>query len=243
MVEEFGLYDREDISIPSCFFVKEMREYCGSVVTIRNLTCSNSRYFIEEDDCCFFWTDDMFEPYKVSIQSQTDFINKEAYDKLIKQLENRPIIFAPQSSTDGYKVATGLIENIAKETREMVKKNIETEIKKKKVHPKDEDHLKRVEKIQKRIDYYSKKSGFDLIEEVVSRRVVKVTYYRKEYKMVCDPRDTFSMEKVLYLALAKHIYGWKYTSEGIEQIADELKYKREYVKKVEQAMKMLAAIE
>lgn len=244
MVEEFGLYDREDISIPSCFFVKEMREYCGSVVTIRNLTCSNSRYFIEEDDCCFFWTDDMFEPYEVRIPSQTDFIdiNKEAYDKLIKQLEKRPIIFAPQSSTDGCKVATGLIENIAKESREMVKKNIETEIKKKKVHPKDEDHLKRVEKIKKKIDYYKKESGFVSIEEVVPRRVVKVTYCRKEYKMVCDPRDTFSMEKVLYLTLAKHVYGWEYTSEGIEQIADELKYKRDYVKKVEQAMKMLVAM-
>ena len=123
------------------------------------------------------------------------------------------------------------------------KKNIETEIKKKKVHPKDEDHLKRVEKIQKKISYYKTESGFSLIEEVVPGRVVKVTYHRNEYKMKCDSRDTFSMEKALYLTLAKYYYGDTYTSEGIEQVADELKYKKDYVKKVEQAMKLLAAME
>lgn len=245
MVEEFGFFDNtgRDIGIPGCTFVNNMKKFCNSVVTISDIVRGNSRYLVEEDDIDYYWIDEMFEPYKVKISHQADFIDKEVYSKLIKQLEKQPIIFTPKSSIDEFKVSTGLINNIAKETREMVKKNIETEIKKKEVHPKDEDHLKRVEKIQKKIDYYKRESGFEKIEEVVPKRVVKVTYYRKEYKMVCDPRDTFSMEKVLYLALAKHVYGWEYTSEGIEQIADELKYKRDYVKKVEQAMKLLAAME
>ena len=88
----------------------------------------------------------MFEPYEDKKTRHVPF-NKEAFDRLIKQLNKEPVIFAPKYDVEGFNTTTGLIENIAKETREMVKKNIETEIKKKKVHPKDEDHLKRVEKI------------------------------------------------------------------------------------------------
>lgn len=244
MVKEYGFIDsvERDIYIPDCTFVNSMKKFCGSVVTISNIVSNNNRYLIKEDDHLWYWIDEMFEPYKVTLARQADFIDKEAYSKLIKQLEKQPIIFAPKSSIDGFKVSTGLINNIAKETREMVKKNIETEIEKKKVHPKDEDHLKRVEKIKKKIEYYKWKSGFNLIDEVVPGRVVKVTYYYKKYEMVCDPRDEFSMEKVLYLAIAKEMYGHTLTPEGIEKKAEELKYEKVYVKKVEQAMKMLAAM-
>lgn len=239
MAKEFG-ESFGSIDIPHFYFSRNMEKYCGEVVTIEKAdTCS---YHIKEDEEHWYWTDDMFEPHKVTLARQADFIDKEAYSKLIKQLEKQPIIFAPKSSIDGFKVSTGLINNIAKETREMVKKNIETEIEKKKVHPKDEDHLKRVEKIKKKIEYYKWKSGFNLIDEVVPGRVVKVTYYYKKYEMVCDPRDEFSMEKVLYLAIAKEMYGHTLTPEGIEKKAEELKYEKVYVKKVEQAMKMLAAM-
>ena len=131
----------------------------------------------------------------------------------------------------------------------MVKKNIETEIKKKKVHPKDEDHLKRVEKIQKKIDYYSEESYFDKIEEVVPNKVLKIkirkgvtTFLGYEGKFVCDRRDTFSIEHALYLALAKCEYGDKYTSEGIEKKAEEIKFEKEYVKRVEKGLKMVSAM-
>lgn len=243
MVEEFGLVFENNIDIPNCTFVNIMKKHCGSVVTISNIVCNNSRYFVEEDNFNLFWTDEMFEPYEVK-KTRPVLFNKEAFDRLVKQLNKEPVIFAPKYDMDGFNITTGLMNNIAEETREMVKKNIETEIKKTKVyHPKDEDHLKRVEKIQKKIDYYKRESGFEKIEEVVPGRVVKVTYHRKEYKMKCDSRDTFSMEKALYLTLAKYYYGDTYTSEGIEQVADELKYKKDYVKKVEQAMKLLAAME
>lgn len=128
-----------------------------------------------------------------------------------------------------------------KETEEMMKENTTAEAKKR-VHLKDEDHLKRVEKIQKKIDYYRNVSGFDSINEVVPNEVVKAKFYGREYKMVRDHRDVFSMKKVLYLVIAKHLYRDKYTSEGIEKKAEELKYEKAYVKKVEQAMKMLVAM-
>lgn len=252
MVEEFGFSDKTEtgIGIPGCIFVNNMKKFCNSVVTISKIECGNSRYLVEEDDEDWYWIDEMFEPYKVKISRQADFIDKEAYSKLIKQLEKQPIIFAPKSSIDGFNITTGLMNNIAEETREMVKKNIETEIKKKKVHPKDEDHLKRVEKIQKKIDYYKRKSGFEKIEEVVPGKILNIkikegvnTFFGYEGKIVCDERDKFSMEYALYLALAKCDYGKKYTSKGIEKKAGELKFERCYVNKVEKAMKLLAAME
>ena len=130
----------------------------------------------------------------------------------------------------------------------MMKENKTVEAKKE-VHPKDEDHLKRVEKIQKKIDYYKRESGFEKIEEVVPEKILNIkikegvaTIFGYEGKIVCDERDKFSMEYALYLALAKCDYGKKYTSEGIEKKAGELKFERCYVDKVEKAKKLLAAM-
>lgn len=215
MVKEYGFIDsvERDIYIPDCTFVNSMKKFCGSVVTISNIVSNNNRYLIKEDDHLWYWIDEMFEPYKVTLARQADFIDKEAFSKMVEQFKKQPIIFATKSNIEECKLSTELMEKIAEETREMVKKNIETEIEKKKKHPKDEDHLKRVEKIQKKINYYKTESGFSLIEEVVPGRVVKVTYLCNENKMVCDPRDEFSMEKVLYLAIAKSWYKDQYTSE------------------------------
>lgn len=257
MVKEFGFFDdfKKDIDIPGCTFVNNMKKFCGRVVTISSSTisCGNNIYSIKEDDQVWYWTDDMFEPYKVKIAYQADFIDKETFSKMVEmaeQLEKQPIIFATKSNIEGCKLSTELMGKIAEETREMVKKNIETEIEKKKKHPKDEDHLKRVEKIQKKIDYYKRESGFEKIEEVVPEKILNIkikegvaTIFGYEGKIVCDERDKFSMEYALYLALAKCDYGKKYTSEGIEKKAGELKFERCYVDKVEKAKKLLAAME
>lgn len=244
MAKEFGFTNSNEyyIDIPDCTFLDRMKKFCGSVVTISNIVCGDSRYLIEEDDEDWYWVDEMFESYKVRIPYQADFIDKEAFAKMVEtaeQLEKQ--LFAPKINIEKC-LSTELMKNIAKETREMVKKNIETEIKKKKVHPKDEDHLKRVEKIQKKIDYYKRESGFDSIEEVVPKRVIKATFRGKTFKMVCDYRDEFSMEKVLYLVIAKYWFKDACTSEGIERKAEEFKYNKIYTKIVEKAMKMLAAM-
>lgn len=243
MVKEYGLLgDLEKvICTPGCSFTNGMKKFCGRVVTISDVISSNSRYLIKENDRTWYWTDEMFDPYKVKIARQADFIDKEAFAKMVEQFKAQPIIFAPKSNIEGCKLSTELMDKIAEETKEMIKENA-TVGTKKEVHPKDEDHLKRVEKIQKKIEYYKNASGFQAIEEVVPGRVVKATYCYEKYKMVCDPKDKFSMEKVLYLAIAKSWYKDKYTSNGIEKKAEDLKLEKVYVKKVEQAMKMLAAM-
>lgn len=241
MVEEYG-ESFGSIDIPHFYFSRNMEKYCGEVVTIEKVyTCS---YRIKEDEEHWYWTDEMFESYKVKIAYQADLIDKETFSKMVEMAEQLDKqLFVPKINIEKCKLSTELMGKIAEETREMVKKNIETEIEKKKKHQKDEDHLKRVEKIQKKIDYYKNVSNFQSIEEVIPGRVVKVKYACKEYKMVCDPRDEFSMEKALYLTLAKFRYDCVYTSEGIEKKAKEFALMKEYVKIVEQAMKMLAAME
>ena len=228
MANEFGLHGRKDIDIPNCTFVKEMRKYCGSVVTIYKLTCRDTRYFIEEDDCGFFWTDDMFENVYYSC---ADNITKGLQNAYVKVFESiLPKYPKHNDMLDTFtKIPKGEIKITAEEAKEMMKENKTVELKKE-VHPKDEDHLKRVEKIQKKIDYYKRESGFEKIEEVVPEKILNIkikegvaTIFGYEGKIVCDERDKFSMEYALYLALAKCDYGKKYTSEGIEKKAEAMK--------------------
>lgn len=183
----------------------------------------------------------MFENVYYSCADKITKDLQEAYDKVYGSIF--PKYPKHNDMLDTFtKIPKGEIKITAEETKEMVKKNTTAEAKKR-VHPKDEDHLKRVEKIQKRINYYKNVSGFQSIEEVVPKKVVKVKYLYEEYKMKCDSRDAFSMEKVLYLTLAKYFFVNTYTSEGIEKKAEELKYEKKYAKTVEQGMKLLAAME
>lgn len=245
MVKEFGFFDdlKKDINIPGCTFVNNMKKFCGRVVTISSntISCGNDIHLIKEDDQNWYWTDDMFENVYYSC---ADNINKSLQNACVKVFESiLPKYPKHNDMLDTFtKIPKGEIKITAEEIKEMMKENKTVEAKKE-VHPKDEDHLKRIEKIQKKIEYYKWKSGFNLIDEVVPGRVVKVTYCYKKYEMVCDPRDEFSMEKVLYLTIAKEMYGNMLTPEGIEKKAEELKYEKVYVKKVEQGMKMLVAME
>lgn len=280
------------IDIPICSFTEEMREYCGEIVTIKEIKDSNS-YYIKEDNEEWYWVDEMFE--EIYSESNDSMYEEGTMLKVIKTgygcqgaecktgiVTSKLSTHGLVSSTKGFNILVSpdeiwrinvdaIVESIkpmtilsnpkhndlldsviwvpskekdkrtVKETEKMVKENTTAEAKKR-VHPKDEDHLKRVEKIQKKIDYYRNVSGFDSINEVVPNEVVKAKFYGREYKMVRDHRDEFSMKKVLYLVIAKHLYRDKYTSEGIEKKAEELKYEKAYVKRVEQAMKMLAAM-
>lgn len=239
MAKEFGFFGCNIDILGRCLFTNSMKKFCGSVVTIS--ASDNSRYLIKEDDQNWYWTDDMFENMYYSCVDKITKDLQEAYDKVFKSI--LPKYPKHNDMLDTFtKIPKGEIKITAEETKEMMKENKTVEAKKE-VHPKDEDHLKRVEKIQKRINYYKNVSGFQSIEEVVPKKVVKVKYLYEEYKMKCDSRDAFSMEKVLYLTLAKYFFVNTYTSEGIEKKAEELKYEKKYAKTVEQGMKLLAAME
>lgn len=72
--------------------------------------------------------------------------------------------------------------------------------------------------------------------------MLKVTFNGRTCKLVCDSRDVFSLEKALYIAIAKRYWTDTCTSEGIEKKAEEIKLEKCYVNKVEKAKKLLAAM-
>ena len=77
--------------------------------------------------------------------------------------------------------------------------------------------------------------------KVINEKIVLVKFVdNKEYKQVCkEEYDTFSLERALYLAIAKHNDPNKeLTSEGIEHAAGELKYQKKYVKIVKDGLKL-----
>lgn len=242
MAKEFGFSGctKSNIDILGCLFTNNMKKFCGSVVTISNIASDNSRYLIKEDDQNWYWTDDMFENMYYSCADKITKDLQEAYDKVYESI--LPKYPKHNDMLDTFtKIPKGEIKITAEETKEMMKENKTVEAKKE-VHPKDEDHLKRVKKIQKKINYYKRESGFEKIEEVVPEKVLKVTFNGRTCKLVCDSRDVFSLEKALYIAIAKRYWTDTCTSEGIEKKAEEIKLEKCYVNKVEKAKKLLAAM-
>ena len=76
------------------------------------------------------------------------------------------------------------------------------------------------------------------VKIIVPNKVVEVFFSDglKE-KLVCHEDDKFDLRDCLFIAIAKHLYKSEYTFEGIEYKANELKYKKEYVKIVDSALK------
>lgn len=54
-------------------FVADMSCFCGKIVTINNV--GHGRYDIKEDDCCFYWTDEMFDGLADETESQEKMVS------------------------------------------------------------------------------------------------------------------------------------------------------------------------
>lgn len=108
---------------------------------------------------------------------------------------------------------------------------------------KQEVGLTQRERIENKMEEYIYKSGVCSVNIIVPNRVVEVTFndylwMKEKVKTVCDKNDTFSLERALYIAYAKRQYNDVYTTEGIEKEADEFKYRKIYVSKVKNALKV-----
>ena len=75
------------------------------------------------------------------------------------------------------------------------------------------------------------------INVIVPDKVVEIEFYDSKEKMVCHEDDTFDLRKCCFIAIAKHLYKKDYTYEGIEYMAEQLKYQKKYVKIVDKALK------
>ena len=112
-------------------------------------------------------------------------------------------------------------------------------------HKEDEEMNKQKTKaaertrIKDKMAEYIYKSGIRSINVIVPNQVVEVEFtYGDKIKTVCNKDDTFSLERAVYIAIAKERFGHIYTSEGIEKKATELTYEKDYVYRVKNALKV-----
>lgn len=76
--------------------------------------------------------------------------------------------------------------------------------------------------------------------EIIKENIVTMVYFSdgNKEKMVCHKDDTFDLRECLFIATAKHLYKDEYTWEGIEYMARQLSYQKQYVKMVDKALKV-----
>ena len=89
-------------------------------------------------------------------------------------------------------------------------------------------------------DTTSMNHGFYIsdINILVPDKVVEVIFNDdSKEKMICHEDDTFDLKDACFIAISKHLYRDTYTFEGIEHMANEMKYQKKYVKMVDKAIK------
>lgn len=76
------------------------------------------------------------------------------------------------------------------------------------------------------------------VEILCPNKVLRFTFDDKTIiKTICTEDDEFDFRFAFFIAFAKKLYKNTYTSEGVFQKAKELQYTKEYVKKVDKAIK------
>lgn len=95
-------------------------------------------------------------------------------------------------------------------------------------------------------DYYELSQIADILGEIkissfeilFPNKVIRASFSdNTQEKVVCDDKDTFDLQRGLFIALSKKMYKDKYTLEGIEHMATELSYQKKYVKMIDKAIK------
>lgn len=77
------------------------------------------------------------------------------------------------------------------------------------------------------------------IEVLVPNKVLRFTFkYGTQIKTICNDEDVFDFDFAIYLAYSKLINSDKFTKEGVEYKAHEMKYQKRWVKKVKEAKKL-----
>ena len=201
-----------------CCFTECMKEYCGHVYKIISIEEGTFDNYYKLENCgnevighYVFVESCLEQVYEVP----TGKTLREAIDDAVQQfkasVDDKPIIFG----------------NLNKmEDKEMNKQKTKA--------------AERT-RIKDKMTEYIYKSGIRSINVIVPNRVVEVEfndYYSEKVKTVCNKDDVFSLERAIYIAMAKKRFGYIYTSDGIEKKADEFKYEKLYVSRVKNALKV-----
>ena len=230
MEKEFGT-NGDDIIIPGCYFICYMKKYCNCIVTISEIEHYGT-YHIKEDNNCWLWNDEMFEPVK----------SAEAMLEQLGEINKRKS--TPCVTCDVDDLCDSL-DNTLNEMRKKINQyDKEINEMKKETKPTQPKQKTKRERLEEKIANYKVGSGIESIEVIVPNKVVKIkmdsmfSHWKNEYKMVCDDQDVFSLERAIYLAYAKDECCGKYTSEGIEAYADQILMEKKFIAKVKAAMNL-----
>lgn len=114
---------RKDLEVDESYgysgltFVDEMEQYKGRVVTIESID-SDGNYTLEEDDCDWWWNDEMLEDVVDDIKS-SEITVKDLLDKTLLELDG----FVVSIVNSSFEVSMG--NNYIKRDMELYKRFIE----------------------------------------------------------------------------------------------------------------------
>ena len=81
-------------------FVADMSCFCGKTVTINNVS-HRGYYDINEDDCCYYWTDEMFEGLVDETEPQDKMVS---LDKVVDEFRQFIVDYFPNLFRTGEEV-------------------------------------------------------------------------------------------------------------------------------------------
>lgn len=197
-------------------FTENMKKYCGHSYRISSIDSTSLNNYYKLEGCGSENTG--YYTFRESclgkaVDIPTFEIKPETLDKIVQEIEEmtnqKPIIFG----------------NLNKmEDKEMNKQKTKA--------------AERT-RIKDKMAEYIYKSGIRSINAIVPNKVVEVEFtYGDKIKTVCNKDDTFSLERAVYIAMAKERFGHIYTPDGIEKKATELTYEKDYVYRVKNALKV-----
>lgn len=207
MVKEFGS-DGEDIHIDGCYFIKEMKQYCGKTYEVYD--DMGLHYILKTENEVLDWCfkDEMLEDVS-SLQIHADSLTLET-ENMIFELKDGKIIVTPKTQ------------------KESEKKKMEKQM----------TQRERLEEQLDTYQRDSEVKAIDIIVPEKIVKVTMNDCLGTALITKCHKDDTFSLEKAIIVAYVKYYSSGNLTSEGIEYETERFSHYKTNVKKLKKAMKV-----
>lgn len=207
MVKEFGS-DGEDIHIDGCYFIKEMKQYCGKTYEVYDDMGLHYILKTENEVLDWYFKDEMLEDVS-SLQIHADSLTLET-ENMIFELKDEKIIVTPKTQ------------------KESEKKKME----------KQKTQRERLEEQLDTYQRDSEVKAIDIIVPEKIVKVTMNDCLGTALITKCHKDDTFSLEKAIIVAYVKYYSSGNLTSEGIEYETERFSHYKTNVKKLKKAMKV-----
>lgn len=208
MEKEFGV-NGGDILVGNCYFVEEMKQYCGKVYEIYNVWSFCYDLKTEDEELNWNFTEGMLEdatPTEPLEQNKSLLITFKFGDNTL-EFKNGRLYCTPKTKKEN----KGMKQKTQRERLEEQLKN----------YQRDSD-IKSIEIIVP-----------GKIVKVTINDCLDTTFTMK-----CHKDDTFSLERAIIIAYIKNNRGGFLTPDGIEYEAERFTHFKDNMKKLKKAMKV-----